>query len=358
MKKKEDLVKAIQKELILRKEELNETLETIYFGGGTPSLLTEKELFAIFETIYKTYSVSSSVEITLEANPDDLSVEKIKELKNSPINRLSIGVQSFFEEDLRLMNRAHNAEEAVTSIKNAQEYFDNLSMDLIYGIPNMSVERWVENLEKTFALKVPHISCYALTVEPKTALNTFIEKGIVDPVDDALAKAHHDQLIALTDQKGYINYEFSNFGKPGYQSQNNLAYWLGKSYLGIGPSAHSFDGKTRSWNVSNNSKYLKALENSELPLERETLTTKDQYNEYVMTRLRTQWGVNLKEIETRFGKNYSTYCWQNAQQHINTGLLEVVLDSESFEPIGCKVTAKGKFLGDGIASDLFWVHLA
>lgn len=278
MKKKGDLVKAIQKELVLRKEELSDTVKTIYFGGGTPSLLTEAELHTIFETIYKTFSVSNTAEITLEANPDDLNIEKIKELKSSPINRLSIGVQSFFEEDLKLMNRAHNAEEAVTSIKNALEHFDNLSMDLIYGIPNMSVTRWIQNLEKTFALNVPHISCYALTVEPKTALNTFIEKGIVDPVDDALAKAHHDQLITLTELEGYINYEFSNFGKEGYQSQNNLAYWLGKSYLGIGPSAHSFDGRTRSWNVSNNSKYLKAIENSQLPLERETLTVKDQYN--------------------------------------------------------------------------------
>lgn len=358
MKKKGDLVKAIQKELLLRKEELYGTIETIYFGGGTPSLLSEEELHSIFETIYKNFAVSNTAEITLEANPDDLTIKKIMELKSSPINRLSIGVQSFFEEDLRLMNRAHNAEEAVNSIKNAQEYFDNLSMDLIYGIPNMSLAQWVENLEKTFSLKVPHISCYALTVEPKTALKTFIEKGIIDPVDDALAKAHHDQLIVLTEQEGYINYEFSNFGKEGYQSQNNVAYWLGKSYLGIGPSAHSFDGKTRSWNVSNNSKYLKAIEISELPLERETLTTKDQYNEYVMTRLRTQWGVNLDEVAIKFGSNYKAYCWENAQQHINSGLLEVVLDTEIFEPIGFKVTTRGKFLGDGIASDLFWVHLA
>ena len=358
MKKKETLVRALQKELFLRKHEIDGFIETIYFGGGTPSLLSEEELHAIFETIYDHYPISNTVEVTLEANPDDLTSEKIKQLKASPINRISIGVQSFFEEDLKLMNRAHNAKEAVECIEKAQEHFDNLSIDLIYGIPNMSVQRWTQNLEKTFALKVPHISCYALTVEPKTALKTFIEKGIVDPVDDALAKAHHDQLISLTEQQGYTNYEFSNFGKEGYHSQNNLAYWLGKSYLGIGPSAHSFDGKIRSWNVSNNTKYLKGIENSILPLERETLTVKDQYNEYVMTRLRTQWGIDLSEVTTKFGDNYKTYCWKNAQQHIDSGLLEVVLDTHTFEPSGLKVTPKGKFLSDGIASDLFWVHLA
>ncbi|MCB0458374.1 MAG: coproporphyrinogen III oxidase, partial [Flavobacteriaceae bacterium] len=196
---------------------------------------------------------------TLEANPDDLSKNRIFQLSNSPINRLSIGVQSFFEEDLTLMNRAHHVEEAIQSIYLAKAYFNNITIDLIYGMPNMSNGRWLQNLEKAFELEVPHISCYALTVEPKTALKTFIEKGIISPVEDEVAQAHHQILVEETEKRGFVNYEFSNFGKPGFESQNNLAYWQGKSYLGVGPSAHSFHGKTRSWNVANNVKYLKEM---------------------------------------------------------------------------------------------------
>jgi oxygen-independent coproporphyrinogen-3 oxidase len=248
------------------------------------------------------------------------------------------------------MNRAHNTTEALQSIELSKKYFSNISIDLIYGIPKMTNERWLQNLEKTFSLEVPHISCYALTVEPKTALKTFIEKGIVPPVKDEVAQEHHQLLVSETEKRGFINYEFSNFGKPGYESQNNMAYWQGKPYMGVGPSAHSYDGKTRSWNVSNNSKYLKEIEVGKLPLERETLSKNDRYNEYVMTRLRTIWGIDLQEVEKLFGPKYLKYLLLQAQIHIKNDFLFE-------ENAKLKVTKKGKFLSDGIASDLFLLNL-
>lgn len=341
---------AICKELVIRKGELKGAIETIYFGGGTPSLLSERELSKIFETISENFSVTENAEITLEANPDDLSEVKLRQLSKSPINRLSIGVQSFFEDDLKFMNRAHNATEAHQSIQLSIKYFNNISIDLIYGIPKMSIEHWLQNLEKAFELDVPHISCYALTVEPKTALKTFIDKGVVPPVEDEVAQEHHQLLVSEMEKRGFINYEFSNFGKSGFESQNNLAYWTGKPYLGVGPSAHSYDGKTRSWNIPNNSKYLKALDEDTLPLERETLTRNDRYNEYVMTRLRTMWGIQLTEVEKLFGKKYLEYLLMQAQMHIRNQLL--LKDGFSL-----KVSKKGKFLSDGIASDLFLLNL-
>ena len=350
LKNKEKVVEAICKELELRKAEIKGTVETIYFGGGTPSLLSEKELETIFNIIHHHYKVAENVEVTLEANPDDLTDEKLIQLSKSNINRLSIGVQSFFEEDLKLMNRAHNAGEARESILLAKQYFKNISIDLIYGIPKMSNERWLQNLDKAFELDVPHISCYALTVEPKTALQNFIEKGIVPPVEDEVAQEHHTLLLEETEKMGFVNYEFSNFGKPGFESQNNLAYWLGKPYLGVGPSAHSYDGKTRSWNIANNAKYIKSLHENRLPIEREILTKRDQYNEFVMTRLRTQWGINVVLVEEKFGKKYSDYLLQQSAIHLQNHLL---FRDENF----LKVSKKGKFLSDGIASDLFLLNL-
>jgi len=350
LKKKDELIEALCIELVLRKDELNENVQTIYFGGGTPSLLNASELQQIFDTITANFTISENPEITLEANPDDLSEEKIKELKKSPINRLSIGVQSFFEEDLKLMNRAHNATEALQSIKIAQQFFKNISIDLIYGIPKMTNNRWKENLNIALSLNIPHLSCYALTVEPKTALETFIKKGIVPPVEDEMAQEHYQTLLALTELAGYDNYEFSNFGKDGFHSQNNTAYWEGKPYLGIGPSAHSYDGISRSWNVNNNSKYINSINKGVLPLERELLSNKDKYNEYVMTRLRTKWGVSLSVIENTFGKKYKEYLLAQSCRHVEDGLL--LLEDETL-----KVTKKGKFLSDGIASDLFLVNL-
>ena len=349
LKKKSELVSALQNELVLRKNELpNEPIKTIYFGGGTPSLLNLEELTAIFKTIYTEFTIAENPEITLEANPDDLSEEKINELANSKINRLSIGVQSFFEEDLKLMNRAHNAEEALNSIKLARSKFDNISVDLIYGIPGMSNERWQKNIQILLDLDIPHISSYALTVEPNTALQKFIEKGKIKPVDDAAAAQHFETLRTVLKNAGFEHYEFSNYGKPGYFSQNNTAYWLGKPYLGIGPSAHSYDGNSRKWNIANNTLYIKAIERSELPLEVEELSITDRYNEYIMTRLRTYFGVDLVEVESEFGKEYLEYLKEQSVVLFEKELLRI-------ENNVMHITEKGTFLSDGIAADLFYI---
>ncbi len=343
------MVEAICKELLLRKEEIKNEVETIYLGGGTPSLLSAEELAQIFQVINENYSITTDAEITLEANPDDLAEEKIKMLSASPVNRLSIGVQSFFEEDLRLMNRAHHAEEALESIKLAKQYFKNISIDLIYGIPGMSNERWKENLKIALDLGVPHISSYALTVEPKTALKSMIEKGKVAPVEEELAKEQYEILIETLSAAGFDNYEFSNFGKPAFFSRNNTAYWFGKAYLGIGPSAHSFDGFKRKWNISNNTLYIKALQKGEIPAEVEKLSISDRYNELVMTRLRTKWGIAVDEVERSFGRKFKDYLLREATKLVESGMLE-------WNDNRLQVSKKGKFLSDGIAADLFWVE--
>ncbi|MBA3986285.1 MAG: radical SAM family heme chaperone HemW [Flavobacteriales bacterium] len=350
LKKKTELVEALCNEMILRKNELPGTVETIYFGGGTPSLLTRDELELIFKTIYNNYPVATPVEVPLEANPDDLTEEIVKQLADSPINRLSIGIQSFFEEDLKLMNRAHNAKEAEHCLTLATKYFDNISLDLIYGVPGMTNERWKQNIEKALSFGIPHISSYALTVEPKTALETFIKKGIISPVDDALAEKHFFTLIDMLTQKDFVHYELSNFGKEGFFSKNNTAYWQGKSYLGIGPSAHSYKGDMRSWNVRNNTLYIKSIGKRKLPSETETLTTTDRYNEYIMTGLRTIWGVSVNRVEKEFGNKYKDYLLQQSQKHLDEHLL--YLDGDTL-----LVTKKGKFLSDGLASDLFLLNL-
>jgi oxygen-independent coproporphyrinogen-3 oxidase len=352
LKKKGDLIEALAKELELRKDEFkNTTVATIYFGGGTPSLLSNTELQFIIDSVYKHYRVSEFPEITLEANPDDLSEKRIQELSKTPINRLSIGIQSFFEADLKLMNRAHNAEEAKACLEEATKHFDNISLDLIYGIPNASNAQWLENIETALSYNIHHISSYALTVEPKTALASFIKKGIIDNVDDEQA---HEQFHILKDKleaSGFVHYELSNFGKDGYFSKNNSAYWQGKSYVGIGPSAHSFNGTQRGWNVSNNSKYIKAISQNELPIELETLTLTDQYNEYIMTGLRTIWGVSLEKVEQDFGMVFRAYLIEQSKIFINQQLLYI--DDEHL-----RVTKTGQFLSDGIASELFKINLA
>ena len=317
LKKKKELIEALCSELVLRKSDLKDEVQTIYFGGGTPSLLSSEELEEIFTTIFENYTIAEGAEITLEANPDDLSLELINQFDSSPINRLSIGVQSFFENDLKLMNRAHNANEALECIKIAKNKFQNISIDLIYGIPGMDVERWNKNLDIAMSLGVPHLSCYALTVEPKTALASFIKKGKVAPVEDEISAEHYRILQEVSEREGYENYEFSNFGMKGYASKNNMAYWQGEHYLGIGPSAHSYDGDSRSWNVSNNSIYIKSIQSGSLPLEHETLSKEDKYNEYIMTGLRTKYGVSLDKVERSFGLKYREYLIKQAAQYVN-----------------------------------------
>ncbi|WP_291151452.1 radical SAM family heme chaperone HemW [Flavobacterium sp. UBA7680] len=349
MKKKDEMVLALAKEIIVRKNEFtNEIVETIYFGGGTPSVLSNDEINFLIAEVYKNYNVSENPEITLEANPDDLSAERILELSKSPINRLSIGIQSFYEEDLKMMNRAHNSAEAKKCLEEATKYFDNISLDLIYGIPGMSDEMWKQNIETALSFGIPHISSYALTVEPKTALSKLIQTGkIAEPQDEA-ASNHFMILVETLQKNGFIHYELSNFGKENYFSKNNSAYWLGKKYIGIGPSAHSYDGIKRGWNIANNSLYLKAIQNDELPIETEILTISDRYNEYIMTGLRTIWGVSLERIEKEFGLEYLNYLEKQSQKFLNDDLL-------SIENNILKPTLKGKFLTDGIASDLFYL---
>lgn len=351
MKKKDEMVLALAKEIQMRKGEFkDEVVETIYFGGGTPSVLTTQEIIFLIGEVYKNYDISKNPEITLEANPDDLSKERITELSKSPINRLSIGIQSFFEDDLQLMNRAHNSAEAKKCLDEASKYFDSISLDLIYGIPGMSNEKWKQNIETALSFGIPHISSYALTVEPKTALNKLIQTGKIAKPKDEVADAHFQILVETLEKNNFIHYELSNFGKENYFSKNNSAYWLGKKYIGIGPSAHSYNGVSRSWNVSNNSLYLKTIQNNKLPNEMEILTITDRYNEYVMTGLRTIWGVSLDRIEVEFGHDYLIYLKKQAKKFLDDDL--VFIENKIL-----KTTKKGKFLTDGIASDLFFLNL-
>ena len=361
LKKKDEMVLALAKEIEMRKSEFqDEIVETIYFGGGTPSILQIEDLKFLIDAVYRNFKVVENPEITVEANPDDLTENRIIELSKNKVNRLSIGIQSFFEDDLKLMNRAHNVEEAKNYLEIATQYFDNISIDLIYGIPDssqsgeqakqMSNEKWLQNIETALSFGVPHISSYALTVEPKTALHSFIQKGIIPQPDDEVAQEHFQILVDTLSENGFIHYELSNFGKENYFSKNNSSYWLGKKYIGIGPSAHSYDGKNRGWNVSNNSRYIKSIQENKLPIEIETLTKTDRYNEYIMTGLRTIWGVSFERIEQEFGKTYLDYLNQQAAKFIEDHLLFV--DDNIL-----RTTKKGKFLSDGIASDLFLLNL-
>jgi oxygen-independent coproporphyrinogen-3 oxidase len=352
LKRKDEMIIAIKKELEIRKSELlNEKIETIYFGGGTPSILSKEDLQEIFEVIYRNYRVVENAEVTLEANPDDLTIKKIQKLATLPINRLSIGIQSFFEEDLKLMNRAHTAKESKKCLTEATKYFDNITIDLIYGVPGMSSEKWLSNLNQAFEFGIPHISSYALTVEEKTALHHFIKIGKIAPINENLALEHYHILVEETEKNGFVQYEISNFGKPNYFSKHNTSYWLGKKYMGIGPSAHSYNGVERGWNVTNNAKYIKAVLASELPIEYEKLTKQNKFNEYVMTGLRTIWGVSLEKIRSDFGSQYTNELLKNAQKFLDKGLLEKVAINATSEIL--VTTKKGKFLADGIASDLF-----
>ncbi|KQB38526.1 Oxygen-independent coproporphyrinogen III oxidase [Flavobacterium aquidurense] len=351
MKKKDEMVLALAKEIVMRKNEFStEIIETIYFGGGTPSVLTNDEINFLIDTAYSNYNVVENPEITLEANPDDLSTERILELSKSPINRLSIGIQSFYEEDLKMMNRAHNSAEAINCLQEATKYFDNISLDLIYGIPGLTDEMWRKNIETALSFRIPHISSYALTVEPKTALRKLIDTGKIAELQDEVASNHFIILVETLQKNGFIHYELSNFGKENYFSKNNSAYWLGKKYIGIGPSAHSYDGEKRGWNIANNSLYIKSILNDELPIETEILTISDRYNEYIMTGLRTIWGVSLERIENEFGLEYLNYLKKQSQKFLNDDLL--FIENKILKP-----TAKGKFLTDGIASDLFYLNL-
>lgn len=337
---KNDFITALLKEITLQEKYLeNENIETIYFGGGTPSLLNIEELVPVIEKIKSVFNVSSDVEITLETNPDDITDTKLKNWKRAGINRLSIGVQSFFEEDLKWMNRAHNTMQAIESLKSAKNYFDNITIDLIYGTPQMTNEKWKQNVDTALLLNIPHLSCYALTVEPKTPLDKMIRENKSVDINPDKQSEQFLLLMKWTGEAGYEHYEISNFAKPGWRSRHNSSYWQGKKYLGLGPSAHSFDGISRQWNLANNNQYIESINNNIIPFEKEVLTETQKLNEYIMTSLRTIKGIDLdiagKEL---IGKS---------KKFIESGLLR---KENNF----LILTMEGKLLADGIASALFY----
>jgi oxygen-independent coproporphyrinogen-3 oxidase len=346
------MVDAICKEIELQKdffEASNSIIDTIYFGGGTPSLLPSHATAQIIDTIKKYFSLSAQIEITLEANPDDITEEKLISLKSIGINRLSMGVQSFVDEDLIWMNRAHRSEAAVAAIELAKKIgIHNISIDLIYGIPTLSDENWIQNINKAIALEVQHLSCYALTVEPQTPLSALIIKGEKEDIDTAKQAAHFNLLITHTKQAGYEHYELSNLALPGYRSKHNTSYWRQKKYLGIGPSAHSFTGNTRQWNIANNALYISSIEKGIVPFESETLPISTQYNEYMMTSLRTIEGCSYEYVVERFGDNAVNRTKKIAQHYIDNGQL---MEQGKF----LIATGQGKFFLDGIAADFFEV---
>jgi len=345
---KEPLLEALQKEITSRKNELNsEPIETIYFGGGTPSILQTDELKRIIEVLHENYSISKNAEITLEANPDDLTRTKIQELKKTAVNRFSIGVQSFRNEDLLYMNRAHNAVEAETAIKASQDSgFENITIDLIYGTPTLDTRGWIDNLRKTISYDVPHISCYALTVEDKTPLAALIQRKKTLAVDDSTVSDHFSIMVETLNQQGFEQYEISNFAKPGYRSKHNSAYWHGVPYLGFGPGAHSFNGMDkRRWNISNNAMYIQKLNAGETYFEEEFLTPNNIFNEYLMTHIRLVEGIQLDEVEKKFGADYVVHLLKitdnwDKNWYAKTG--------NSFN-----LTVEGKIISDRLASDLF-----
>lgn len=352
LKNKDAFLAALKKEIALQKkyfslEDTKESISTVYFGGGTPSLLSDKELMYIFDELHRYFNIHSNAEITLEANPDDLTKQKIKELKSTPINRFSIGIQSFYDADLKFMNRAHSSQEAISAVKGAQDAgFENITIDLIYGIPSLSNHNWRNNLQNAFLLDVKHISAYCLTVEPKTVLAHQVKLGQVKNVDEQQCAEQFEIMLEGMKQNKFVQYEISNFCKDDYFSKHNSNYWLKEKYLGLGPSAHSFNGTSRQWNISNNALYIQSLEKNGLNFEKEELTISQRYNEYIMTSLRTMWGASLDYIKLNFGEQFSVDTLKEVEKYILQK--DVVLESNKLF-----LSDKGKLIADKIASDLF-----
>ena len=350
LKNKEDMIKAINKEIYQKAILNNDKVSTIYFGGGTPSILDVEEINLIIENIYKNFNVGKNIEITIEANPDDLSKHKLNDLSKTKINRISIGVQSFIDKELKIMNRVHDSKKAIKSIEMAKKYFNNISVDLLYGVPDSSIKSWNYNLDTISSFNINHISAYALTVEPKTALESFINKSILSMPDEELVYSQYKLINKKLSSKNFINYEVCSFAQKDFFSKNNSAYWLRKKYIGIGPSAHSFDGESRSWNISNNKKYIDQIRDGDNYYKKENLTKVDQYNEYIMTGLRTIWGVSVKHIESNFDVRFKNYFLMKIKSHI--AKKNVYKEDDLY-----LTTQSGRFLADGIASDLFLVNL-
>ena len=345
---KDQMLQALSQEIDLRKNYLaGETIETIYFGGGTPSLLSADDLQILIGAITDLYEVSPTAEITLEANPDDLNPQKVREFRQTLVNRFSIGIQSFFEEDLKWMNRAHSASEAQSSIKRVQDAgFENITADLIYGFPLLSTPKWEHNIQQLIELQIPHISSYSMTVEPATALSSFIKKGEQKPMDEGQSSAQFLILMEQLTEVGFEHYEISNFAKPGLYSKHNSNYWEGVSYLGIGPSAHSFNGESRQWNISNNSNYIDQIGLKKIPAEMEVLSTENRINEYIMTSLRTSKGMSLQKITERFGSDYSNEVRNGLKPFADKNWIN--LNDQIVT-----LTTDGKLFADHIASELF-----
>lgn len=344
---KNDVLAALLKEILLQKSYLeNEQVETIYFGGGTPSLLTIEDLILIIEKVKSVFIVSNGAEITLETNPDDITNSKLDDWKKVGINRLSIGIQSFFEEDLKWMNRAHTSQQAFGSLQLAIKHFDNITIDLIYGTPQLTNEKWKQNIETVVSLGIPHLSCYALTVESKTPLDKMIRQQKSEDVNPDKQSAQFLLLMNWLEEAGYEHYEISNFAKPGWRSHHNSSYWQGKNYLGLGPSAHSFNGKSRQWNISNNNIYIESVNKSILPFEKEELSETQKLNEYIMTSLRTMEGIRFEALSLGFGVERSRIL-DKSKKYIENSLMK--LENNSLV-----LTKEGKLLADGIAAELFF----
>ena len=348
-KNKDTLWETMKKELVLRSKEISEPIESIYFGGGSPSLLSPKAIGDLIKLIKLHLKLEDHLEVTLEVNPDDVTADYLSGLKKAGINRLSLGVQSFIDKDLVLMNRSHNNSQSLNALEIISKTFTNYSLDLIYGMPYSSLAEWEENLETALGFNPPHISAYALTVEEKTALYHNVKKGEVVLLPEERVEKQYQLMVQKLESLGYINYEFSNFGKPEFFSVNNQNYWQGKPYIGIGPAAHSFDGKNiRKWNVSNNQLYINSIKEGKLPFKEEQLTLKDRYNEYLMTGLRTTHGISLLHVQETFGARYGMYLEEQAARHLSENFF--FWDGDHL-----KVSARAKFLTDGLASDLFMV---
>ena len=350
LRHRDEMVTAICKEIDLQKDFLtNKNLTTIYFGGGTPSLLETSEINQILERLSKNYSWENNIEITLEANPDDITTEKISKLRAGGVNRLSIGIQSFIDSELLASNRAHNSDESLKAVQKCQDAgIDNLSIDIIYGMPGSTQDSWQYNIDKALELDVDHISSYALTVEPKTFLDHMVKKwGILLPKEMEVNKQYLQLIHSLT-TAGYDHYEISNFAKPSKYAVHNTNYWMSVPYLGLGPSAHSYQPTFRQWNINNNAKYIKSISKGVIPSEREQTKYADQFNEYIMTRLRTMWGVDLNELNNRFSSELNN-VQKNIAKYIKSQ--HVLLEDNHY-----RLTPKGKLLADGIASDLFLIE--
>ncbi len=348
LKYKDKLLQALIKEITLQKNYLdNETVETIYFGGGTPSILSADELNMLTGTITSLHTVAASAEITIEANPDDLDKAKLQALRQTNINRFSIGIQSFFDDDLIWMNRVHRAAEAEAAVKRAQDIgFENITVDLIYGYPLLNDTKWKYNLDKAFELDIPHVSSYSMTVEPQTALASFIKKKKQPAMDEQQSAEQFILLMDAMQTHGFEHYEISNFCKPGHYSRHNSNYWRGVKYLGIGPSAHSYNGETRQWNVANNAKYMQSLEIGKISAETELLTETDRLNEYIMTSLRTMWGLDLKKLNA-IASGAESELTKGAQRYFENGWIE---QKENI----ITLTSTGKLYADNIAGGLFF----